>query len=119
VTKTCEVCGFACNICNNATDCTDCQAPYVNNNGTCGCQEQYILLLNGTCILDPISSNPCNMKPYIWVTNGSCTDDCGAGFYLEVSSNICRGCGPGCTTCTDNSSCIICGPGFVLNHTSV
>ena len=100
VTNKCEKCGLYCQTCTAVDACTGCQPPYLNNGGTCGCDIDFILLLNGTCIPE-IKTNPCEGKPFMWVTNASCTNDCGDGFYLNAVTNFCLECTPGCATCVD------------------
>lgn len=69
------------------------------NTNECGCDTGFILLLNGTCMNEPLR-DPCEGKPYKFTTNGTCTADCGDGFYTN-STNFCFPCTPGCAVCTD------------------
>lgn len=71
-----------------------------------------VTLSDGTCYLNP---DPCVNKPYMFSTDGSCTDSCGTGFYLDNLNSMCRPCNTGCTTCTDFTACVTCGSGFTLN----
>jgi proprotein convertase subtilisin/kexin type 5 len=116
--KICVACGFGCKLCTSLTTCTLCESQYQNNNGTCGCSSGYVLLSNGTCMLNPIALDPCYFNPYIWITNGSCTNNCGKGFYLDSTTMFCRLCGDGCSNCTGPTVCTVCYTGYVFSQAS-
>ena len=81
---------------------------------TCGCAPGFLLLGTGAC-QSPTIGSQCAGKPYIWMTNGTCTAQCGTGFYLDITSNECWQCSPQCTQCTDAKTCLTCSNGFALS----
>lgn len=61
------------------------------------------MVVNGSCIQEP-KTDPCAGKPYLYVTNASCTNNCGEGFYLNITTKFCWPCYAGCKICTDSST---------------
>lgn len=55
--------------------------------GDCVCVDGKLMLNDKSCadiVVPPPVPDACEDKPYIYTTNGSCTDACGTGFYLDV-----------------------------------
>lgn len=71
------------------------------------------MLDNGNCVIDYFS-DPCYLKNFRFITNGSCTAACPNGFYTNNAS-FCIPCLTGCSTCTDGSACVNCINGFTFD----
>jgi hypothetical protein len=66
---------------------------------------------SGICVKEAVI--PCADIDYVFTNNGTCTDDCGDGFYLE--DDVCKPCKDSCLTCTALDSCTGCQKGFDLS----
>lgn len=111
----CKPCIFGCEACTNGGQCSSCASGYVLNTTSklCECPVGQILLISGICYIP--YSNPCDSKPLVWTINGTCTDNCGNGFYKDAS--LCKPCFYGCSTCIDGgaNACMSCTNGYELN----
>ena len=101
LTGYCDDCSIGCMVCSSKTTCSACYSSYKVVNNKCDCVTG-IMLSDGTCYLNP---DPCNGKPYMYSTDGSCTSTCAIGFYLDSPNNMCRPCNTGCSSCTDFTAC--------------
>ncbi len=115
----CIACEALCAQCSGPGECLLCLTPYVVANGSCACPPLYVMLSNGTCSLTPAIADPCYYKPYRYITNYTCTAQCGSGFYLDNSTFFCEPCQSGCASCSSSliSSCTLCATGWVFSAT--
>ena len=87
--QACGACGFKCKWCTDGSTCLECYETnyYEVVSGACKCKSTFIELGDGSCTTDPTRA-ACYGKPLTFITDGTCTDNCGAGFYNN-GANFC------------------------------
>ena len=133
LTHNCDFCDPNCLTCAGTTitctsceptlllylaDClTDCPAPLVAQNGTCGpcddmCQE---------CSGDKFTCTSCDTSSALpYLLNTLCLATCPTNYYEDLGNGICSLCSSvsnlHCTNCESISTCVSCNLGYVLHN---
>jgi proprotein convertase subtilisin/kexin type 5 len=60
----------------------------------------------------------CNQNFYLDYFQGTCSETCPEGFYLDTEYDSCQNCNYPCATCLSENECLTCGYGLFFEETS-